>query len=343
MLKYNKDCYDLKKNNKSSEHYNYKYDKEESENKCYIEKKYLKCCCKLDIKKILEILGQDRIRNYLNFNAAAFVSNFFLVGSNLSTLGTNDNLGPLDGSLNKLNSCNSDLLEISGSLSYPSVLDEDSIQELTEILGLTDPILGLLNSAFASILDVTNGLPDLILALNTLLPGLGDTLSSTLIGITSSINNTIEATTDIVNNLIIALINTLISSFNNETSVNANADLASVCSIKAIVFEVLGTTSDLQILNYNLIKESIKCLDSNKKCSLIEDNECCCNNGIKYEVIDVNLSGKTSLTAGPLILQNVEILGYLDNLLILGSPYIPETQTNAKIYLVCTESVQFIL
>ncbi|MDU2687328.1 MAG: CotA family spore coat protein [Paeniclostridium sordellii] len=308
--------------------------------------KQVQCCCKLGIKRATEILGADRVRQFINFNAAAFITDFFLVGTELTTLGVNDNLGALTGSLEKLNPCVCDLLDISGPLAYPEVLNPALLEELTDLLGLTTPILTLLNTATTTIEGVSDALAALITALNALLAGLGTALSPVLTGLVDALTDTLTAVTDIVSELIVGLINILIGLFSDEASVGANAELASLCAIKAMAFEVLGDTPALQVANYNIIKEALRFFqcetqDCNPTC-----DDCCCSSGIMSELVSGNLTGRASLTAGSLVLTDVEILGCAGNALILGAPFIPATTTtpavNAKIYVVCAEAVQFI-
>ena len=308
--------------------------------------KQVQCCCKLGIKRATEILGADRVRQFINFNAAAFITDFFLVGTELTTLGVNDNLGALTGSLEKLNPCVCDLLDISGPLAYPEVLNPALLEELTDLLGLTTPILTLLNTATTTIEGVSDALAALITALNALLAGLGTALSPVLTGLVDALTDTLTAVTDIVSELIVGLINILIGLFSDEASVGANAELASLCAINAMAFEVLGDTPALQVANYNIIKEALRFFqcetqDCNPTC-----DDCCCSSGIMSELVSGNLTGRASLTAGSLVLTDVEILGCAGNALILGAPFIPATTTtpavNAKIYVVCAEAVQFI-
>ena len=308
--------------------------------------KQVQCCCKLGIKRATEILGSDRVRQFINFNAAAFITDFFLVGTELTTLGVNDNFGALTGSLEKLNPCVCDLLDISGPLAYPEVLNPALLEELTDLLGLTTPILTLLNTATTTIEGVSDALAALITTLNALLAGLGTALSPVLTGLVDALTDTLTAVTDIVSELIVGLINILIGLFSDEASVGANAELASLCAIKAMAFEVLGDTPALQVANYNILKEALRFFQcETQDCNPICD-DCCCSNGIMSELVSGNLTGRASLTAGSLVLTDVEILGCAGNALILGAPFIPATTTtpavNAKIYVVCAEAVQFI-
>ncbi len=94
------------------------------ENKHCSDKKQDQCCCKLSIRRALELLSSDQIRRFLNFNAAAFISRFFLAGSNVDntiTGHTNLAVNPLAGTLFKLNRCECDRIQISGSIFFPEL------------------------------------------------------------------------------------------------------------------------------------------------------------------------------------------------------------------------------
>ena len=313
--------------------------------------KSVECCCKLSIKRAAEILGTDQVKALINFNAAAFISDFFLVGTTLVPLGTNSNLGPLTGSLDKLDPCNCDLIDISGALAYPDVLNPALLAELEALLGLVPGILASLTSATGLITSVETAVTTLLGLLGPILnpidPALLPLITTILNGLTGSVTDVISAATAIVTGLITNLIESLIAGFSSEAIVGANADLASLCAIKAMAFEVAGTTPALQVANFNALKDIFNCF----KCHT-EDCEpeccecCCCGNGVIREIASGNLAGTTSLTVGSLVLKNVEILGCAGNALILGSPFIPAVGTtpavNARIYVVCAEAVQFI-
>ncbi|CEP47898.1 CotA family spore coat protein [Paraclostridium sordellii] len=320
--------------------------------------KQVQCCCKLGIKRATEILGADRVRQFINFNAAAFITDFFLVGTELTTLGVNDNLGALTGSLERLNNCECDLLDISGPLAYPSVIDEGLLADLADLLGVTIPtITTALNNLLALIGTSEPPATGLVALIDALLAALGaipvlgpivTPITDVLDSIVGILTGTVDATLDLVNDVIVSLIDILISLLSDEAAVGANAELASLCAIKAMAFEVLGDTPALQVANYNIIKEALRFFqcetqDCNPTC-----DDCCCSSGIMSELVSGNLTGRASLTAGSLVLTDVEILGCAGNALILGAPFIPGTTTppvpavNAKIYVVCAEAVQFI-
>lgn len=67
-----------------------------------------------------------------------------------------------------------------------------------------------------------------------------------------------------------------------------------------------------------------------------EGEGCCCSRGILAALSQGNLSRQVSLVAGPLVLNEVTLLGRVGNVLILANP------EDERIYFVCANSVQFI-
>lgn len=61
---------------------------------------------------------------------------------------------------------------------------------------------------------------------------------------------------------------------------------------------------------------------------------CCCDEGLLTELATRNLSRQATLTAGPLVLQNVTVLGAVGSVLVLAS------EEEQRIYLVCISQVE---
>lgn len=277
-----------------------------NENKHYPEKKHIECCCKPSMKKALELLGCEGIRENIDFNAFAFITDFFVVGSPLTLLSLFpatkiDNLsGILDGSLNRLPGCSCDTISISGRALYPipSPVDPASLRaliqtiiDILEDLGVPAPIIAFLEGLLLLTDAVLSGVIDIILDLITTLP---------------------------------------------------NVDLASFCNLKAIAFQALegdvpGTTP--AVTHYQAARQAFKCLlgkeckkdDCNPKCE-----ECCCNEGILKELAGGNITGTATLTAGSLTLQGAEVLGSIGNVIVLGN------EAERKFYFVCADAVSLI-
>lgn len=262
------------------------------------------------MKKALELLGCEGIRENVYFNAFAFITDYYGVGSPLSIIGllpalSVDNLfGTLTGSLNKLPGCECDTIDISGQALYPIPLPVDDpvallnaiIAELTAL----DPV------AFAPLIT-------LLQAIVTVLAGLPTDVLEGLL------------------TLILDLITTI-----------PNVDLASLCNLKAIAFQALagdvpGTTPP--VTHYQAVRNALKCLlgkeckkdDCNPKCE-----ECCCNEGILKELAGGNITGTATLTAGSLALQGAEVICSIDNIIVLGN------EVERKFYFVCADAVSLI-
>lgn len=267
-------------------------------------KKNIKCCCKSSMKKALELLGHEGIRESVDFNAFAFLTDFYIVGSPLIFLSLlpdtkKDNLSAaLDASLNKLPGCNCDTLDITGRALYPVPLP---IDDLTGIL--------------TALVDV--------------LESLGIGLLAPLIEVLRDIIELGDAVIDPIIALLLDLFSTL-----------PNVELASLCKLKSVAFQTLsGPSINPSVTHYQSVRYKLKCLldkyrekdDCNPKC-----DECCCNEGILREIAGSNIIGTVTLTAGSLTLQDVEVIGNIENVIVLGN------EGERKIYFVCADSISLI-
>lgn len=63
-------------------------------------------------------------------------------------------------------------------------------------------------------------------------------------------------------------------------------------------------------------------------------DNCCCDTGILAELATRNLSRQATLTAGPLVLQNVTVLGAVGSVLVLAN------EDEERIYFVCVSQVE---
>jgi hypothetical protein len=299
----NEKKYDDKYNNNHDCKCDDKFDKD----KHHPEKKHLQCCCKLSMKKALELLGCDGIRENIDFNAFAFITDFFVVGSPLALLSgllpeDIDNLAAeLEGSLNRLPGCDCDTIDISGAAFYPIPLPVDN--PVAVLTALLDALTALLP-------DIPALAP--LIALLTAIIALGEAALIAII--------------DIIADLLTAI---------------PSVDLASLCNLKAIVFQTLegtvpGTTPP--ITRYQAVRQRFKCLlnECKKDDCKIKCEECCCNEGILKELAGGNITGTATLTAGSLALQGAEVLGSIDNVIVLGN------EAERKIYFVCADAVSLM-
>lgn len=126
-----------------------------------------------------------------------------------------------------------------------------------------------------------------------------------------------------------------------------DADLLSICELKAAAFDLLpaeGETED-QPTPYRravwAIRRAIQaeggttsgCGTCQAHCDC---DDCCCASGILTELSTRNLSRTATLTAGPLVLQSVTVLGSIGSVLVLGS------EALNRFYLVCANGVELL-
>lgn len=124
-----------------------------------------------------------------------------------------------------------------------------------------------------------------------------------------------------------------------------NLDQLSLCAIKAIAFQVTEAECprDCDDSNYHRAVRAIRraiqaeggttgaCASCQAHCDC--DN-CCCAAGVLTELSSRNLSRQATLTVGPLVLQNVSVLGSVGSVLVLAS------ENLNRFYLVCADSIE---
>lgn len=343
-----------------------KDDKCHNDHKCCEDKKHHdkkcsdECCCKLSLIKALELLGCEA-NDLINFNAAAFITDYYVAGGNLALFEPNplinnlDNLNAaLTGTLKKLPDCNCDILDIDANTVYPIPLPTDLI---SLVYGLIDFLAGLIPIvgavAAAVILPIITAL---VAVLNFLLLGTTD----------------IVAITNYILSILVRLITTL-----------EGVDTASLCEIRALAFDLVpdatvnGGACCVET-NYARLRRELKCI-LKEKCPTKVDckpdcDPCCCDKGVLSQVAGSNIASTVSLTVGTLTLENVEVLGTVCNAIILAAPpaaatttilpgftipglpdavppigpitvpevTLPVAATPGRIYIVCADAVTFI-
>lgn len=132
------------------------------------------------------------------------------------------------------------------------------------------------------------------------------------------------------------------------TSVAMEAvDQLTLCSLKAVAFQILEADCprDCGDSNYDRAVRAIRrairaeggstgaCGTCGAHCNC---DDCCCAAGIVRELSTRNLSRMATLTAGPLVLQNVTVLGSLGSALVLAD------EALSRFYLVCANAVEAI-
>lgn len=119
----------------------------------------------------------------------------------------------------------------------------------------------------------------------------------------------------------------------------------SLCSIKAVAFQITEATCprDCDDSNYNravrAIRRAIQAEGGNTSaCAACQAHcdcdDCCCAAGVLTELSSRNLSRLATLTAGPLVLRDVTVLGSIGSVLVLSDEEL------SRFYLVCANSVE---
>ena len=124
-----------------------------------------------------------------------------------------------------------------------------------------------------------------------------------------------------------------------------NLEQLSLCSIKAIAFQISDADCprDCDDSNYRRAVRAIRraiqaeggdtspCTPCQAHCDC---DDCCCAAGLLTELSSRNLSRLATLTAGPLVLQNVTVLGSIGSVLVLADEGL------SRFYLVCANSIE---
>lgn len=129
----------------------------------------------------------------------------------------------------------------------------------------------------------------------------------------------------------------------------SDVEQLSLCAIKAVAFQLLEDEEPeegcCRETNYHkatwAIRRAIRAEGGNTsacgRCAAHCDcDDCCCAAGIVQELSSRNLSRQVTLTAGPLVLQNVAVLGSVGSVLVLGD------EDLRRFYLVCANAVEAI-
>lgn len=129
------------------------------------------------------------------------------------------------------------------------------------------------------------------------------------------------------------------------TTVLETVDQLSLCAVKAIAFTLVTAEeegeTDLTIYRRALrhLRRAIRAEGGNTSgcapCGAHCDcDDCCCDAGLLTALATRNLSRQATLTVGPLVLQNVTVLGAIGSALVLAD------ETNRRIYFVCASNAE---
>ena len=131
----------------------------------------------------------------------------------------------------------------------------------------------------------------------------------------------------------------------NTTVMLETTDQLSLCSVKAIAFTLVTADeegdTDIAIYRRALrhLRRAIRaeggdtsgCAPCGAHCDC---DDCCCDTGLLTALATRNLSRQATLTVGPLVLQNVTVLGSIGSTLVLAD------ETNRRIYFVCVSQAE---
>ncbi len=117
----------------------------------------------------------------------------------------------------------------------------------------------------------------------------------------------------------------------------------SLCSIKAVAFQLAtADEADGETVYRRAVRAIRRAIQTEGGCTgacgvcqaHCDCDDCCCASGILSELATRNLSRTATLTAGPLVLQNVTVLGSIGSVLVLASEELE------RIYFVCANAVE---
>ncbi len=134
-------------------------------------------------------------------------------------------------------------------------------------------------------------------------------------------------------------------------AVGFTAAQVNLCELDAVVIQGAAATAEGDLTAEEVAARHFRCVRSllaqrlspigspcgQTACSCACDGrDCCCAAGLLSTLAQNNLSRRVSLTAGLLVLHNVQLLGTVGNVLVLAN------EANNRLYFVCVNSVQFI-
>lgn len=133
-------------------------------------------------------------------------------------------------------------------------------------------------------------------------------------------------------------------------STGLTATQVSVCQLTAVVIGLAETTAEGDLTaeevaarNFRRVKRLLaQRLDpcavcQEDSCAFGDCQDCCCSSGLLSTLARGNLSRQVSLSAGPLLLVGVTLLGAAGSVLVLAN------DADQRIYFVCVNDVQFLI
>ena len=123
-------------------------------------------------------------------------------------------------------------------------------------------------------------------------------------------------------------------------------DTLSLCSLKAVAFQLSQPETDEEAAQWDrhtlrLIRRAIRCEGGDtSSCGVCQAHcdcdDCCCNGGLLTELAGRNLSRQATLSAGPLLLRDVTVLGSVGSVLVLWN------EADRRVYFVCVEAIEVL-
>ena len=275
------------------------------------------CTCRDAMATALRLLCSGDLAGLVDFSRFSFIGQNYLIGTYRTCpcgkTGTYDNLATtLAGSFNRFTPCSCDLIDISGTVyDATPVADSDLVSTLL--------------STLSENLDGVTGADNVIAALTALA----------------------ERTNPDSANYRADLLAAFLPLLGGCSCPQVTVDEVSLCALTAIVFEAAGSTATAQQANYQALKQILlqilrpKCPPPCPPCAPPQPQPCsvpcnCKNTGILASLDRCGMVQALSLTAGPLLLTDVTLLGAIGSVLILAN------DAQSRIYYVCSETVEFL-
>ena len=135
-----------------------------------------------------------------------------------------------------------------------------------------------------------------------------------------------------------------------DTATGLTARQVNLCQLTAALVQLAEaaaegdlTAEEVAARNFRLLKRRLTRYLSPCNCSMLhpscpcDGEDCCCANGLLSALSESNISRRVSLTAGPLVLAGVTLLGRVGHVLVLAN------DASQRIYFVCVNGVEYLL
>lgn len=133
-----------------------------------------------------------------------------------------------------------------------------------------------------------------------------------------------------------------------ETPVGITATRVNLCELVAVAIDLADTEAEGELTaeqvaarNFRWVRRYITrrlstgCEEDICRCACTCGEDCCCAAGLLQALGEGSLSRQVTLTAGPLLLSGVDLLGAVGNVLVLAN------DEEQRLYFVCVTTVEF--